>query len=179
MKLNNLVKYFFRFILLQTILTSLTIVYFDNFLISNQEFKQNIYENLVADTERFFPLIPYELITVDAFFSIMIFFFLIILYSTKFYTYVNELSFSVNKNLLDEYFQIYLLWTSYLFASFYIFRFDLSNYLTSLLFLSYVALLLYQIKIFNLNQPLSCLRAFKLNNLNGIAMFLLIVTITL
>ena len=57
--------------------------------------------------------------------------------------------------------------------------FDLSNYLTSLLFLSYVALLLYQIKIFNLNQPLSCLRAFKLNNLNGIAMFLLIVTITL
>ena len=124
MKLNNLVKYFFRFILLQTILTSLTINYFDNFLISNQEFKQNIYENLVADTERFFPFIPYELITVDAFFLIMIFFFLIILYSTKFYTYVNELSFSVNKNLLDEYFQIYLLWTSYLFASFYIFRFE-------------------------------------------------------
>ena len=120
MKLNNLIKYFFRFIFLQTILTSLTIYYFDNFLISNQEFKQNIYENLVADTERFFPFIPYELITVDAFFSIMIFFFLIILYSTKFYTYVNELSFSVNTNLLDEYFQIYLLWTSYLFASFYI-----------------------------------------------------------
>ena len=124
MKLNNLIKYFFRFIFLQTILTFLTINYFDNFLISNQEFKQNIYENLVADTERFFPFIPYELITVDAFFSIMIFFFLIILYSTKFYTYVNELSFSVNKNLLDEYFQIYLLWTSYLFASFYIFRFE-------------------------------------------------------
>ena len=124
MKLNNLIKYFFRFIFLQTILTSLTINYFDNFLISNQEFKQNIYENLVADTERFFPFIPYELITVDAFFSIMIFFFLIILYSTKFYTYVNELSFSVNTNLLDEYFQIYLLWTSYLFASFYIFRFE-------------------------------------------------------
>ena len=96
MKLNNLIKYFFRFIFLQTILTFLTINYFDNFLISNQEFKQNIYENLVADTERFFPFIPYELITVDAFFSIMIFFFLIILYSTKFYTYVNELSFSVN-----------------------------------------------------------------------------------
>ena len=75
MKLNNLIKYFFRFIFLQTILTSLTINYFDNFLISNQEFKQNIYENLVADTERFFPFIPYELITVDAFFSIMIFFF--------------------------------------------------------------------------------------------------------
>ena len=62
---------------------------------------------------------------------------------------------------------------------FYIFKFDLSNYLTSLLFLSYVALLLYQIKIFNLSQPLSCLKAFKLNNLNGITMFLLILTITL
>ena len=104
MKINNLIKYFFRFILLQTILTSLTILYFDNYLISSQEFKQNIYENLVEDTERFFPFIPYELITVDSFFTIMIFFFLIILYSTKFYTYVNELSFSINKNLLDEYF---------------------------------------------------------------------------
>ena len=51
MKLNNLIKYFFRFILLQTILTSLTILYFDNYLISNQEFKQNIYENIVEDTE--------------------------------------------------------------------------------------------------------------------------------
>ena len=66
MKLNNLVKYFFRFILLQTILTSLTINYFDNFLISNQEFKQNIYENLVADTERFFPFIPYELSSISS-----------------------------------------------------------------------------------------------------------------
>ena len=62
---------------------------------------------------------------------------------------------------------------------FYIFKFDLSNYLTSLLFLAYVALLLYQIKIFNLSQPLSCLKAFKLNNLNGITMFLLILTMTL
>ena len=124
MQLNNIIKYFFRFILLQTILTSLTVIYFDNLLISNQEFKQNIYENLVEDAERFLPFIPYEFITVDTFFSIMIFFFLIILYSTKFYTYVNELSFSVNKNLLDEYFQIYLLWTSYLFACFYVFRFE-------------------------------------------------------
>ena len=124
MKLNNLIKYFFRFILLQTILTSLTILYFDNFLISSQEFKQNIYENLVEDAERFIPFISYELITVDSFFTFMIFFFLIILYSTKFYTYVNELSFSINRNLLDEYFQIYLLWTSYLFGCFYLFRFE-------------------------------------------------------
>ena len=124
MKLNNIIKYLFRFALLQTILTSLTIFYFDNYLISNQEFKQVIYENLLADTERFLSFIPYELIAVDTFFVIMVFFFLIILYSTKFYTYVNELSFSLNRNLLDEYFQIYLLWTSYLFACFYIFRFE-------------------------------------------------------
>ena len=133
MKLNNIIKYLFRFILLQTILTSLTIFYFDNFMISNQEFKQAIYENLLEDTERFFPFVAYELIAVDTFFILMIFVFLIILYSTKFYTYVNELSFSVNRNLLDEYFQIYLLWTSYLFACFYIFRFE--NVSRSYLFL--------------------------------------------
>jgi lipopolysaccharide/colanic/teichoic acid biosynthesis glycosyltransferase len=49
---------------------------------------------------------------------------LIILYSTKFYTYVNELTFSLNKNLLDEYFQLYLLWTTYIFTTFYILRFE-------------------------------------------------------
>ena len=35
-----------------------------------------------------------------------------VLYSTKFYTYVNELSFSLDRNYLDEYISIYLLWTS-------------------------------------------------------------------
>ena len=124
MKLNNILKYLFRFALLQTILTSLTIFYFDNYLISNQEFKQIIYQNLVEDAQRFFPFVDYEFITVDTFLGILVFIFLIILYSTKFYTYVNELSFSVNRNLLDEYFQIYLLWTSYLFVCFYIFRFE-------------------------------------------------------
>tara|TARA_A200000113_G_C8840161_1_gene346591 strand:+ start:117 stop:1550 length:1434 start_codon:yes stop_codon:yes gene_type:complete len=124
MKLINMSKYLFRFALLQTILTSLTIFYFDNFLVSNQEFKQIIYQNLVEDTQRFFPFVEFEFVTVDTFFAVLIFIFLVILYSTKFYTYVNELSFSVNRNLLDEYFQIYLLWTSYLFMSFYVFRFE-------------------------------------------------------
>ena len=124
MKLNNIFKCLFRFALLQTILTSLTIFYFDNYLISNQEFKQIIYQNLVEDAQRFFPFVDYEFITVDTFLGILVFIFLIILYSPKFYTYVNELSFSVNRNLLDEYFQIYLLWTSYLFVCFYVFRFE-------------------------------------------------------
>ena len=124
MKFSSLIKYLFRFIFLQGIITSFIIFYFDNFLISNEEFKQVIYLNLVEDSSRFLPFINIELITVDGFFAVIVFLFLIILYSTKFYTYVNELSYSVNKNLLDEYFQLYLLWTSYLFAMFYIFRFE-------------------------------------------------------
>ncbi|GIR19916.1 hypothetical protein CM15mP35_01770 [bacterium] len=47
-------------------------------------------------------------ITVDGVLILLIFIFLIIIYSTNFYTYVNELSFSMNRNLLGEYFQIYL-----------------------------------------------------------------------
>ena len=124
MKLNLTIKYLLRFLLLQASLTFITIYYFDNFLISNTDFKQNIYVNLVEDSNRFIPGLSEDLITVDAFFVVMVFIFLIILYSTKFYTYVNELSYSINKNLLDEYFQLYLLWTSYLFAVFYVFRFE-------------------------------------------------------
>ena len=124
MKITNLIKYTLRFSLLATVLTFFTIYYFDNFLISNPEFKEIIYGNIVEDIERFAPFINNDLITVDGFLIIMIITFLIILYSTKFYTYVNELTFSINKNLFDEYFQLYLLWTSYLFAIFYIFRFQ-------------------------------------------------------
>ena len=108
MKLNLAIKYLLRFLLLQATLTFITIYYFDNFLISNFDFKQNIYLNLVEDANRFIPWLNEGLISVDGFFVVMVFLFLIILYSTKFYTYVNELSYSVNKNLLDEYFQLYL-----------------------------------------------------------------------
>jgi lipopolysaccharide/colanic/teichoic acid biosynthesis glycosyltransferase len=124
MKLNKLIKYSIRFLILQLILTSLTIYYFDNVLISNIDFKQAIYNNLLQDANRFFPNLNSNLISVDAFFGIMVFVFLVILYSTKFYTYVNELSYSINKNYFDEYFQLYLLWTSYLFVVFYVFRFE-------------------------------------------------------
>lgn len=124
MKITNIIKYTLRFSLLATVLTVFTIYYFDSFLISNPEFKEIIYANIVQDIQRFAPFINNDLITVDGFLIIMIITFLIILYSTKFYTYVNELTFSINKNLFDEYFQLYLLWTSYLFAIFYIFRFQ-------------------------------------------------------
>ncbi len=124
MKLKNIIKYFLRFIVLQSMLTILIIFYFDNYLVSNLDFKQNIYSNLIEDSQRFLPFINSQIINVDVFLGAMIFVFLIILYSTKFYTYVNELTFSINRNLYDEFFQIYLLWTSYLFGIFYIFRFE-------------------------------------------------------
>jgi lipopolysaccharide/colanic/teichoic acid biosynthesis glycosyltransferase len=123
-RLNNLIKYIIRFTFLQSILTITTIYYFDNFLISNNAFKQIIYLNLVEDTQRFLPFINSNSISIDAVFVLLVFLFLIILYSTKFYTYVNELTFSLNKNLLDEYFQLYLLWTTYIFTTFYILRFE-------------------------------------------------------
>ena len=124
MRLNNLIKYIIRFTFLQSILTIITIYYFDNFLISNNAFKQIIYLNLVEDIQRFLPFINSNSISIDAVLVLLVFIFLIILYSTKFYTYVNELTFSLNKNLLDEYFQLYLLWTTYIFTTFYILRFE-------------------------------------------------------
>ena len=124
MKLNNLIKYVIRFTFLQSVLTITTIYYFDNFLISNNAFKQIIYLNLVEDIQRFLPFINANSVSVDAVLVLLVFIFLIILYSTRFYTYVNELTFSLNKNLLDEYFQLYLLWTTYIFTTFYILRFE-------------------------------------------------------
>ena len=124
MKLNNLLKYGLRFAFLQSLLTYITIYYFDKFLIASLEVKQTIYINLTEDIQRFLPLVNTTSISIDAVLAVIIFLFLIILYSTKFYTYVNELTFSVNSNLLDEYFQLYLLWTSYIFTIFYILRFE-------------------------------------------------------
>ena len=124
MKLTTVMKYAVRFIFLQFFLSAFSIYFFDNFLIKNIQTKNLIYRNLTDDIERFVPIINASFVTVDAFIVLVIFIFLIILYSTKFYTYVNELSYSINKNLLDEYFQLYLLWTSYIFTIFFLFRFE-------------------------------------------------------
>ena len=48
--------------------------------------------------------------------------FMIILYSTKFYTYVNELDFSYENKFLDDYLMLYLMWNSFVFSSLYVFR---------------------------------------------------------
>ena len=163
MKLTNLLKYTLRFTFLTAILTVFTIYYFDNFLISNPEFKEVIYINILEDVQRFTPFINNELITVDGFLIIMIITFLIILYSTKFYTYVNELTFSINKNLFDEYFQLYLLWTSYLFAIFYIFRFQNISRFYLFLFSLIIPIILL---IFRNTEFLSSILGRSVNNEN-------------
>ena len=46
MNIKSFLKYFLRFVSLQATLTVLMIYYFDNYLISNTEFKELIYLNL-------------------------------------------------------------------------------------------------------------------------------------
>ena len=49
-----------------------------------------------------------------------------------------------------------------------------TNKYTLLFFIPFVALFFYQIKMFNKNNPKSCLKTFKLNNLSGLLIFIFI-----
>ena len=146
MKINSLLKYLIRFVFLQILITAVTIWYFDNFLLFSNADKFQLYLSLVDDRNRFLTFLPLNLITVDAVLALIIFLFLILLYSTNFYNYVNELDYSFEKKYLDEYLNIYLLWTSFLFSSFLIFRFSgLSRgYLILFTFLVPLILLLFR-----------------------------------
>ena len=120
MKLGSYVKYSLRFLFLQSILTIITIWYFNSYLLSDSfcnycldnDFLIQINNNLLEDRNRFFVLLPERFVRINYFLAGFIFLFLVILYSTKFYTYVNELSFSLDRNYIDEFISIYLLWTS-------------------------------------------------------------------
>ncbi len=147
MDLSRLLKYAFRFIVLQTILTYTTIFYFNNFLIPNNDlfpdqkgftFRNQIENNLYEDATRFFPSLNENLISLEIFLFLFIFVFLIFLYSTKFYTYVNELSFSLDRNYIDEYFSIYLTWTSSLMIFLTMFRFSNLIYRGYLLLFTFI-----------------------------------------
>jgi len=119
-----MLKQLIRFIVLQAVLTWVTISYFDFFLIG--DYKDGftvIANNLMEDRDRFYPLLNPNLVKIDVYITVFIFIFLIVLYSSKFYSYVNELSFSLNERLLDEFISIYLLWTSSLLIFFQLFRF--------------------------------------------------------
>ena len=125
MKLTNFFKYLFRFLILQILLTIITIWYFDNFLIG-EYFDGFLFirDNLLEDRLRFYPFIPYNLIKIDIYLALFVFTFLVILYLSKFYSYVNELTFSANKGLFDEFFSIYLIWTASFLSFLQLFRFE-------------------------------------------------------
>ena len=137
MKFSSFVKYSIRFLFLQISLTYLTIIYFNLYLIptkfcelcSGNSFRIQINNNLWEDRNRFFTIIPERYTEIEYFIGIFIFIFLIILYSTKFYTYVNELSYSLDRNYLDEYISIYLLWTSTFFIFITIFSLSCNFYM--------------------------------------------------
>ena len=120
MKVSKLIKYSVRFFTLQILLTYFLIFYTNNFLISDERcdncvgfsFRLQINNNLWEDRNRFFPFVNENIVYIEYFLIFFVFIFLILLYSTKFYTYVNELSYSLDRSYLDEYLSIFLLWTS-------------------------------------------------------------------
>ena len=117
-------KYFFRFIFLQIFLSSFTIFYFDKFLIGNYTDGFNIIvRNLLEDRDRFYPFVTNNFIKIDIFLITFVFLLLIALYASKFYSIVNELSFTVDKGLFDEFVPIFLLWSASLLSFLQIFRF--------------------------------------------------------
>ena len=143
MNFKNYIKYGVRFLILQFILTSFSIYYFDQFLMN--EYVDGyliIINNLLEDRDRFYPFIQNEYIKIDIYIAFFIFVFLVVLYSTKFFTYVNELSFSLDKRFFDEYLNIYLLWTSSLMTFLFVFRFSVVSRLYLFLFTIIVPIIL-------------------------------------
>ena len=130
MKIKSYFKYAVRFLFLQIVLTSTSIFYFENYLISKSEcaycieksFRLQVDYYLLDDKARFLSFVEDRYVTLFSVLALFIFIFLVILYSTKFYTYVNELTFSLDRSYLDEYISIYLLWTSSLVVFLTLFR---------------------------------------------------------
>jgi len=124
MGLINLSKYLLRFLLLQSLVTFITIWYFDKFLIGEYTSGYDIIiRNLIEDRARFYEFIPYNFVKIDVFLALFVFAFLIILYSTDFYSYSNDLVLTTNKGFFDEFLPIYLIWTASYLSFLQIFRF--------------------------------------------------------
>ena len=166
MNIKHLFKYLIRFLLLQTTLTAVTIFYFDRFLMNEYEDGYLIIiNNLLDDRDRFYPFIQNNLIKIDIYLAIFVFLFLIGLYSTKFFTYVNELTFSIDKKFFDEYLNIYLLWTSFLMTFLFIFRFSVVS--RAYLFL-FTFLIPFIIQIYRNTELLSSILGRSINGENYI-----------
>jgi hypothetical protein len=95
---KSLVKYLIRFFFILISTNYVTIWYFDRFLILNENDKYLIYLNQIEDWNRFYSFVPESLITVDFFLILIVSIFISLLFATKFYTYVNELTLTLNKN---------------------------------------------------------------------------------
>jgi len=124
-KIYKLSKYFLRFLFLQGLITTITIWYFDNYLIGDYfDGFIKIKDNLFEDRDRFYPFVTNDFIKIDFYLAFFVFVFLIILYSSNFYSYTNELMFTTSKNILDEFIPIYLVWTACFLSFLQLFRFD-------------------------------------------------------
>tara|TARA_B100001564_G_scaffold200535_1_gene168550 strand:+ start:119 stop:1555 length:1437 start_codon:yes stop_codon:yes gene_type:complete len=124
-KIYKLSKYFLRFLFLQGLITAITIWYFDNYLIGDYfDGFIKIKDNLFEDRDRFYPFVTNDFIKIDFYLAFFVFVFLIILYSSNFYSYTNELMFTTSKNILDEFIPIYLVWTACFLSFLQLFRFD-------------------------------------------------------
>ena len=140
--------------------------YFDKYVFINQEHKFEVYLSLVEDRDRFYDFIPLSWVTIDALFFILIFIFLVLLYTTKFYTYVNELDFSYDRKFLDDYFMLYLLWNSFVFSSLYVFRITGLSRANLVLFSFFIPLILL---LFRNSEILSTLLGRSVSNENYIS----------
>lgn len=143
MSKKNIIKYVIRFFTIQIVTVMFTIWYFDNHLIINSSDKFRLYEKIIEDWSQYYSFVPLSLITIDTVLVILITIFIILLYATNFYTYVNELTFTLNKNYLQEFINLYLLWTAYIFSSFYILRFESLSRASLLIFTFLIPALLF------------------------------------
>jgi len=138
------------------------IYYFDRYLIN--EYVDGyviIINSLIEDRNRFYPVVNDFFIKIDIYLALFIFLFLITLYSTKFFTYVNELTFSIDRKFFDEYLNIYLLWTSSLMTFLFLFRFSVvSRYY--LVLLTFIVPLI--IQVFRNTELLSTVLGRSLND---------------
>jgi len=174
MKATSFIKYSLRFLFLQTLLTYLSLYYFNNFLISNKfcdscienSFLLQINNNLLQDRNRFFSFLPEQFVRIDFFIALFVFLFLIVLYSTKFYTYVNELSFSIDRNYLDEYISIYLLWTSTFIIYFTLFR--VSHLISRGYLFAYTFIIPFILLLFRNSEFLSSMLGRSVTNENSV-----------
>jgi lipopolysaccharide/colanic/teichoic acid biosynthesis glycosyltransferase len=120
-----------------------------------------IVNNLLEDRDRFYPFVENSFVKIDIYLAFFIFIFLITLYSTKFFTYVNELTYSLDKKFFDEYLNLYLIWTSSIMAFLFLFRFSVVSRYYLFLFTIIVPFML---QIFRNTEIISSILGRSLTN---------------